>query len=92
MRCRRRSAVRPQFEHYSCLLRQRGVQLVNGTKSAMPPTIVLPCFLAANERTFLHWMNMSVTTGSISAALLGEPPPPAPGQKAQGWANACLTA
>eukprot|EP00890_Picochlorum_soloecismus_P000314 jgi/Picsp_1/1283/NSC_04764-R1_vacuolar transport chaperone-like protein len=25
----------------------------------------------ANERTFLHWMNMSVTTGSISAALLG---------------------
>jgi uncharacterized membrane protein YidH (DUF202 family) len=27
----------------------------------------------ANERTFLHWMNMSVTIGSISAALLGEP-------------------
>jgi uncharacterized membrane protein YidH (DUF202 family) len=27
---------------------------------------------AANERTFLHWMNMSVTIGSISAALLGE--------------------
>jgi hypothetical protein len=27
---------------------------------------------AANERTFLHWMNMSVTTGSISAALLGK--------------------
>ena len=26
----------------------------------------------ANERTFLHWMNMSVTLGSISAALLGE--------------------
>jgi len=26
----------------------------------------------ANERTFLHWMNMSVTTGSISAALLGK--------------------
>lgn len=26
---------------------------------------------AANERTFLHWMNMSVTIGSISAALLG---------------------
>lgn len=25
----------------------------------------------ANERTFLHWMNMSVTLGSISAALLG---------------------
>jgi|Transcript_1932 uncharacterized membrane protein YidH (DUF202 family) len=25
----------------------------------------------ANERTFLHWMNMAVTTGSISAALLG---------------------
>lgn len=25
----------------------------------------------ANERTFLHWMSMSVTTGSISAALLG---------------------
>lgn len=25
----------------------------------------------ANERTFLHWMNMSVTIGSISAALLG---------------------
>ncbi|KAK9918221.1 hypothetical protein WJX75_002340 [Coccomyxa subellipsoidea] len=24
----------------------------------------------ANERTFLHWMNMSVTIGSISAALL----------------------
>jgi hypothetical protein len=28
--------------------------------------------LAANERTFLHWMNMSVTLGSICAALLGE--------------------
>jgi len=27
---------------------------------------------AANERTFLHWMNMAVTTGSISAALLGK--------------------
>lgn len=26
----------------------------------------------ANERTFLHWMNMAVTTGSISAALLGK--------------------
>ncbi len=26
----------------------------------------------ANERTFLHWMNMSVTLGSISAALLGK--------------------
>ncbi|KAK9799708.1 hypothetical protein WJX73_001059 [Symbiochloris irregularis] len=25
----------------------------------------------ANERTFLHWMNMSVTVGSISAALVG---------------------
>ena len=25
----------------------------------------------ANERTFLHWLNMSVTIGSISAALLG---------------------
>lgn len=25
----------------------------------------------ANERTFLHWMNMSVTIGSISAAMLG---------------------
>eukprot|EP00887_Chlorella_sp_A99_P007157 scaffold2.g7157.t1 len=25
----------------------------------------------ANERTLLHWLNMSVTTGSISAALLG---------------------
>jgi uncharacterized membrane protein YidH (DUF202 family) len=25
----------------------------------------------ANERTFLHWMNMSVTVGSISAALIG---------------------
>jgi uncharacterized membrane protein YidH (DUF202 family) len=25
----------------------------------------------ANERTFLHWMNMSVTLGSIAAALLG---------------------
>lgn len=25
----------------------------------------------ANERTFMHWMNMSVTIGSISAALLG---------------------
>eukprot|EP00877_Chromochloris_zofingiensis_P009474 jgi/Chrzof1/4780/Cz14g26060.t1 len=25
----------------------------------------------ANERTFLHWMNMSVTIGSISAALSG---------------------
>ena len=29
---------------------------------------------AANERTFLHWMNMSVTIGSISAALLGMKP------------------
>ena len=29
------------------------------------------CGDAANERTFLHWMNMSVTIGSISAALLG---------------------
>jgi Domain of unknown function (DUF202) len=29
-------------------------------------------YAAANERTFLHWMNMSVTIGSISAALLGE--------------------
>ena len=28
---------------------------------------------AANERTFLHWMNMSVTIGSISAALVGKP-------------------
>ena len=27
--------------------------------------------MTANERTFLHWMNMAVTTGSISAALLG---------------------
>lgn len=27
---------------------------------------------AANERTFLHWMNTSVTIGSISAALAGE--------------------
>ena len=27
--------------------------------------------VAANERTFLHWMNMSVTIGSISAAMLG---------------------
>eukprot|EP00891_Asterochloris_glomerata_P008491 jgi/Astpho2/8491/Aster-05533 len=26
---------------------------------------------AANERTFLHWLNMSVTVGSISAALIG---------------------
>lgn len=25
----------------------------------------------ANERTFLHWMSMSVTIGSIAAALLG---------------------
>eukprot|EP01023_Acetabularia_acetabulum_P002163 TRINITY_DN1082_c0_g1_i7.p3 TRINITY_DN1082_c0_g1~~TRINITY_DN1082_c0_g1_i7.p3 ORF type:complete len:131 (+),score=15.76 TRINITY_DN1082_c0_g1_i7:155-547(+) len=25
----------------------------------------------ANERTFLHWMNMSVTLGSIAAALAG---------------------
>lgn len=25
----------------------------------------------ANERTFLHWMNMSVTIGSIAAALSG---------------------
>lgn len=25
----------------------------------------------ANERTFLHWMNMSVTIGSITAALSG---------------------
>lgn len=25
----------------------------------------------ANERTFLHWMNMSVTIGSIAAALVG---------------------
>eukprot|EP00878_Enallax_costatus_P001908 GHUV01002069.1.p1 GENE.GHUV01002069.1~~GHUV01002069.1.p1 ORF type:complete len:131 (+),score=29.16 GHUV01002069.1:1421-1813(+) len=25
----------------------------------------------ANERTFLHWMNVSVTIGSISAALSG---------------------
>ncbi len=27
--------------------------------------------ITANERTFMHWMNMSVTIGSISAALLG---------------------
>ncbi|GBG00376.1 vacuolar transporter chaperone [Raphidocelis subcapitata] len=25
----------------------------------------------ANERTFLHWMNMAVTIGSISAAMSG---------------------
>ncbi|KAK9825872.1 hypothetical protein WJX81_007432 [Elliptochloris bilobata] len=25
----------------------------------------------ANERTFLHWLNISITMGSISAALLG---------------------
>ena len=28
--------------------------------------------LCRNERTFLHWMNMSVTVGSISAALIGK--------------------
>lgn len=28
-------------------------------------------FPAANERTFLHWMNMAVTIGSISAAMSG---------------------
>lgn len=33
-------------------------------------SLLLCC--AANERTFLHWMNMSVTIGSISAALLGK--------------------
>ena len=32
-----------------------------------------PCRAAANERTFLHWMNMSVTIGSIAAALSGAP-------------------
>eukprot|EP01025_Chloroclados_australasicus_P003226 TRINITY_DN10750_c0_g2_i1.p1 TRINITY_DN10750_c0_g2~~TRINITY_DN10750_c0_g2_i1.p1 ORF type:complete len:191 (-),score=14.62 TRINITY_DN10750_c0_g2_i1:353-841(-) len=25
----------------------------------------------ANERTFLHWLNVSVTTGSIAAAMVG---------------------
>lgn len=25
----------------------------------------------ANERTFLHWLNVSVTVGSIAAAMLG---------------------
>ena len=29
----------------------------------------------ANERTFLHWMNMSVTLGSISAAGSVSGPP-----------------
>jgi hypothetical protein len=44
-------------------------------KPTLPAALVPLC--AANERTFLHWMNMSVTTGSISAALLGEPSKPA---------------
>lgn len=26
---------------------------------------------AANERTFLHWLNIAVTLGSIAAAMLG---------------------
>jgi hypothetical protein len=46
--------------------------------SAMLPCLLLllchppPHTRAANERTFLHWMNVSVTIGSISAALSGE--------------------
>jgi len=30
-----------------------------------------PKTFSANERTFLSWLHMSVTLGSISAALLG---------------------
>lgn len=35
------------------------------------PMKVEPKTFFANERTFLHWLHMAVTIGSISAALLG---------------------
>jgi hypothetical protein len=35
------------------------------------PMKVEPKIFFANERTFLHWLHMAVTIGSISAALLG---------------------
>ena len=34
--------------------------------------LTTPSYLAANERTFLHWMSTSVTIGSIAAALSGK--------------------
>lgn len=33
--------------------------------------LIIRVLCAANERTFLHWLNISVTVGSISAAMLG---------------------
>lgn len=45
----------------------------HGTSEIIPPADPLMHAATANERTFLHWMNMSVTIGSISAALLGKP-------------------
>lgn len=39
------------------------------TCSATTRTLFLPC--AANERTFLHWLNVAVTVGSLAAAMLG---------------------
>lgn len=35
------------------------------------PMRIEPKTFFANERTFLHWLHMAVTVGSISAALLG---------------------
>jgi Domain of unknown function (DUF202) len=37
---------------------------------AMPMKIEPKTFFA-NERTFLHWLHMAVTIGSIASALLG---------------------
>jgi uncharacterized membrane protein YidH (DUF202 family) len=38
---------------------------------SMLSPLKLVSFCAANERTFLHWLNIAVTVGSISAAMLG---------------------
>lgn len=69
----RHSSVRGWREGWQAVP-QRGYANRHISNEYPPTSRKQPTNIAANERTFMHWMNQSVTIGSIAAALLGESP------------------
>lgn len=72
------AALSPLLVHVHRLLALPGLVSLRGwapgrVTDDLPSTSSLPRpqTFFANERTFLSWLNMAVTIGSISAALLG---------------------
>ena len=68
--------IKLRLEKFLKMSAQQSLSIVNsdfcGNHQALPrkvPVRVEPKTYFANERTFLSWVNMSVTLGSISSAL-----------------------